>query len=491
MSEREPVDFTPPDSRALLAAIVSSSDDAIISKDLRGIVTSWNPAAERLFGYAAHEIVGQSILTLIPAGLRDEEQLIIGKVKAGERLDHYETTRLRKDGRHIHVSITVSPVKNTLGQIVGASKIARDIGSQREGDRASALLASIVASSDDAIISKSVDGIVTSWNGAAEKLYGYSAAEMVGTPVRRIIPAELQYEEDEILAKIRKGERIEHFETERLHKSGGRIEVSITVSPVRDSSGRVIGASKIARDVGPQREAQRQKDQFLAILAHELRNPLAPITSALAIMEQPRLDETRRALAIDIAKRQTRHMASLLDDLLDVARISSGQVELKPSRFELGELVGHAVDAVRPQMEARGHALEVKLPAQPLWMVADEVRTLQIVSNLLTNAAKYTPVGGRIRVTTRPVADHVEIRVIDNGAGLTDRMKGSLFTLFARGDDAESRSAGGLGIGLALVREFVERQGGTVEALSEGPGRGSEFIVRLPLECAHETTIAP
>ncbi|HUP29949.1 MAG TPA: HAMP domain-containing sensor histidine kinase, partial [Usitatibacter sp.] len=253
-------------------------------------------------------------------------------------------------------------------------------------------------------------------------------------------------------------------------------------------SGRVIGASKIARDVSQQREAQRQKDQFLAILAHELRNPLAPITSALAIMEQSALDEKRRLQALEIAKRQTRHMADLLDDLLDIARISTGQVELKPSRFELGALAGHAVDAVRPQMDAKNHTVEVKLPSDPIWMVADEVRTLQIVSNLLTNAAKYTPAGGRIGVIVRKVADYAEVRVIDNGTGLSQRMKESLFTLFARGDDPQSRSAGGLGIGLALVREFVERQGGTVEAVSEGPGRGSEFIVRLPLERAHEPT---
>ncbi|HUP29884.1 MAG TPA: PAS domain S-box protein, partial [Usitatibacter sp.] len=270
-----------PDTSALLAAIVSSSDDAIISKTLEGIVTSWNPAAERIFGYSAEEMIGQSILRLIPTELRSEETLIIGKVSAGERLEHFETTRLRKDGRRVHVSLTVSPVKNASGVVVGASKIARDIGSQREGDRARALLASIVASSDDAIISKDVNGVITSWNGAAEKLYGYTAAEMIGSPVRKIIPQGLQYEEDEILEKIRNGERIDHFETQRVHKSGGRIEVSITVSPVRDSSGRVIGASKIARDVSQQREAQRQKDQFLAILAHELRNPLAPITSAL------------------------------------------------------------------------------------------------------------------------------------------------------------------------------------------------------------------
>jgi PAS domain S-box-containing protein len=432
-------------------------------------------------------MVGQSILTLIPIDMRDEENLIIGKVKAGERLEHYETTRMRKDGRRVHVSLTVSPVRNARGEIIGASKIARDIGSQREGDRARALLAAIVESSNDAIISKDIEGVVTSWNHAAEKLYGYSAQDMIGTPVRRIIPAEMQWEEDTILAKIRAGERIEHFETVRLRKDGSRLEVSITVSPIRDAHGRVMGASKIARDIGAQRDAQRQKDQFLAILAHELRNPLAPISSALAVMDQPHLDAQRRDHALAIARRQTRHMANLLDDLLDVARIATGRVELKTTRFELRALVEHAVGAARPQVEAKRHSVEVRLPKEPLWLHADEVRTLQVVSNLLTNAVKYTPPGGRIEVSVQAVGDMAEIRVRDNGAGLSAKLKDSLFTLFSRGDDDASRNAGGLGIGLALVREFVERQGGTVSAVSDGPGLGSEFVVRLPAEKVRES----
>jgi two-component system sensor histidine kinase VicK len=451
-----------------------------VSKDLNGMVMSWNPAAERIFGWTAAEMVGRSILTVIPPELRHEEDTILGNMRAGRRMEHYETVRVAKDGRRLHVSLTVSPVRDSTGRVVGASKIARDVTAQREADRARAMLAAIVQSSDDAIVSKNLNGVVTSWNRGAEVLFGYTAQEMIGASILRLIPPELQDEEYSILARMRAGERVEHFDTVRLAKDGRRLDVSITVSPIRDATGRVIGASKIARDVSEQRQAQRRKDEFLAILAHELRNPLAPVRYAIAMLGQEGLGAEQRARSYAILERQTEHMARLLDDLLDVSRIATGKVDLKKARVELRPLVMNAVDAVRAQMDEKRHELAVRLGEEPMWLDADPVRISQILVNLLSNAAKYTPAGGRVELTTAREAGEAVIRVKDNGMGFEPEMGTRLFTLFTQLEPVLNRTTGGLGIGLALVREFVERHGGRVEARSEGRGKGSEFVVHFP-----------
>ncbi|HET7404459.1 MAG TPA: PAS domain-containing sensor histidine kinase [Usitatibacter sp.] len=466
--------------RGLLAAIVESSDDAIISKDLNGTITSWNQAAQRLYGYTPEEIVGQSVLKIVPPELYDEEHRILAKVREGHRVEHFHTSRVAKDGRRIEVSITVSPVRSSSGAIIGASKMARDLTSLREADRTKATLAAIVTGSDDAIISKTLHGIVTSWNPAAERLYGFRSEEMVGHSIMKIIPPHLQHEEEEILAKLRAGERLDHFETVRQRKDGTLVEVSLTVSPLRDSLGRVVGASKIARDITAQREAQRRKDEFLAVLAHELRNPLAPIRNAIALFAQPGLGVEQRARAHAIAERQFAHMSRLLDDLLDVSRLTRGHVELRRSRVQLHTLVQQAVEATRAPYEDRRHKLVVREAEEPIWLLADAVRITQILANLLNNAAKYTDAGGEVEIATRRAGDEAVITVSDNGIGFDRDMQRRLFVLFSQDKAAISRAAGGMGIGLALVREFVERHGGTVTGESAGPGKGSRFTVRLP-----------
>ena len=471
-------------TKAILAAVVQSSDDAIVSKDLNSTVMSWNPAAERMFGWTAQEMIGRSIVTIIPPELRHEEDTILANMRAGRRMEHFETWRVAKDGRRVFVSLTVSPVRDITGRVVGASKIARDVTQQREADRARGMLAAIVESTDDAIVSKNLTGMVTSWNRAAERLFGYSSEEMVGASILRIVPPELHEDEYRILARIRAGERIEHYDTVRVAKDGRRVDVSLTISPLRDGAGHIVGASKIARDVTEQREAQRRKDEFLAILAHELRNPLAPVRYAIAMLRQPGLGEEQRRRSEAILDRQTEHMARLLDDLLDVSRIASGKVELKRALVELEPIAEGAVDAVRVLMQEKQHQLEMQLSPEPMWLDADPVRITQILINLLTNAAKYTNPRGRIELTTRREGRDAVISVKDNGIGFAPAMKSRLFTLFAQLEPVMNRSAGGLGIGLALVREFVERHGGSVDAHSAGQGQGSEFVVRLPCVAA-------
>ena len=255
------------ESAMRLAAIVSSSDDAMVSKTLDGIITSWNAGAERIFGYKPEEIVGRHITTLIPLELHHEEDEILAKLRRGEHIKHYETVRLTKEGRRIDISLTISPIRDPDGRIIGASKVARDITERKRREVDSARLAAIVSSSDDAIISKRLDGTITSWNAGAERIFGYSADEMIGKPITTIIPPELYDEEKEIIARLSRGERIEHFETTRIGKDGRRVDLSLTISPMRDASGKIIGASKVARDITERRKHEIELSRLAAIVS--------------------------------------------------------------------------------------------------------------------------------------------------------------------------------------------------------------------------------
>jgi PAS domain S-box-containing protein len=232
-----------------LAKIVDSSDDAIVSKDLESTILSWNSAAERMFGYTAAEAIGRSIRMIIPADRQDEEDFVLSRIRAGEAVRHYETMRQRKDGVLIPISLTVSPIYDEHGAVVGASKIARDISDRKEADLALRRLAAVIESSDDAIITKNLDSIITTWNLAAERMFGYTAAEAIGKSIRMIIPPELQGEEDKVVAQIKAGGMVDHYETRRRRKDGTEVLISLTVSPIIDDSGVVVGASKTARDV--------------------------------------------------------------------------------------------------------------------------------------------------------------------------------------------------------------------------------------------------
>jgi PAS domain S-box-containing protein len=262
---------------ALLAAIVASSTDAILSNNSAGTIMTWNAAAEAMFGYSVSEILGQSVFQLIPDHAIDGEREILTKASAGQTVNHYETSRIRKDGREIDVSVTVSPIWDQAGRIVGASAIMRDIAACSHRTGAEALLAAIVTSSRDAIISKSLDGMITTWNAAAEKLLGFTDVEMIGSSIRRLIPDERQGEEDVILAKIAAGQRVEDLETVRICKDGRHLPVRITVSPVHSPDGSVSGASKIMRDITAELESREHVALLMREIDHRSKNALAVV----------------------------------------------------------------------------------------------------------------------------------------------------------------------------------------------------------------------
>ena len=355
-----------------------------------------------------------------------------------------------------------------------------------------ALLAAIVASSDDAIISKTLDGIITSWNEGAQRLFGYTADEVIGQSVLILIPDDRKNEEEMILARLRQGERVEHYETVRVTKDGQLLEISLTISPIRDDVGELVGASKVARDITPQKRAQRElqeadtrKNEFLALLAHELRNPLGPIRHAVKILRARAPSPEELQWATNIIDRQTEHMTRLVDDLLDVSRITRGAIELRRERVDIADVLKAAVEASGASIERARHQLSVTPPPEPLYVEGDATRLTQIVTNLLDNAAKYTDPGGRIWLSAERDGDDVAIRVKDSGIGIAPDVLPRIFDMFTQAGLSLERAQGGLGVGLALVERLVTLHGGTVTAFSGGLGKGSQFTIRLPVLQAH------
>jgi len=421
------------------------------------------------------------------ASMRD---LIEGRIESYKLEKRY----VRADRRAVWCEVSVTALRRDDGAVFQFIGAIEDISARKQAEEARDLLAAAVQHSDDAIITKTLDGVITTWNPGAEAIFGYSAQEAVGRHITMIVPPEHEHEEMAILARLRAGERVSHYETVRRRKDGSLVNVSLSVSPLKDASGRVTGASKIARDITQKkvaeqeikaqaealREMDRRKDEFLAILSHELRNPLAPIRQAAAISATPKSSEDQRRWATEVIRRQVQTMSLLLDDLLDVSRITRGTLQLRGSEANLGEVIKAAIETARPLIDARGHRFEVQSPRDTIVFQADPLRLAQVLSNLLTNAAKYTHSGGTIRLIAEVDACSIVIRVEDNGIGIDPAVLPRIFTMFSQAPEAQEHAEGGLGIGLALAKGLVELHGGTLDARSAGLGCGSTFIVRLP-----------
>ncbi len=652
-----------------LAKVVESADDAIVSKNLDGIILSWNLAAERIFGHTAAEAVGQSIRMLIPDDRQSEEDEILASIRIGRSVTSHETIRRRKDGSLVPISLTVSPIHDEHGTVVGASKIARDISARKAADLAVRHLAAVVMSSDDAIITKSLDGTITSWNPAAERIFGYTSEEVIGRSVRILIPEHLQSEEDVVLARIRAGGVVDHYETTRRTKSGALLAISLTVSPLHDEHGTIIGASKIARDITEQvrlrllareyaanterlarvgtivtsaldrddimqkvtdtatelttaefgaffynvstasspeaymlyalsgaskeafaalphpratsvfgptfrgeapvrlsdvtadprygqnppffgmpeghlpvrsylavpvnmasgetvgglffghphegvftqeherlavgiaswasvalenarlyeeaQHANRLKDEFLAVLSHELRTPLNAIVGYANLLRGGLLTGDRADDAIVTLERNAKWLAQIVDDVLDVSRIVTGKLTLDVQPVELPLIVENAIATVRPAADAKGVRIQTTLDPRVGPVSGDPNRLQQVAWNLLSNAVKFTPKGGRVQVRLQRVNSQVELSVSDTGIGIKAEFLPFVFERFRQADSSATRAAGGLGLGLAIVRHITEMHGGVVEAMSDGEGEGATFTVRLPVMIVH------
>lgn len=386
------------------------------------------------------------------------------------------------------LDLSFMSIKNPTDEPSEAANLSSEAVGIASDENVRARLAAIVDSSDDAIISKDLNSIIITWNAGATRLFGYAAEEAIGQSVTMLMPQERKNEEPGILDRIRRGERIEHYETIRRRKDGSLVEISLTVSPLRDGRGTIIGASKIARDITERKraerawlEADRQKNEFLATLAHELRNPLAPIRNSLNILRLMGNTDPAAEQLQQVMERQVNHMVRLVDDLLEIARITTGKIELRLEPVEIATVIRSAIETSRPLIDAERHQLATKLPAEPLTVQGDPVRLSQIVSNLLNNSAKYTEPDGQIWLTVTRSDREVCISVRDNGIGISPEQLPHVLEMFSQSARARTHSQEGLGIGLALAKRLVEMHGGSLEAKSAGENQGSEFIVRLPL----------
>ena len=481
------------EQRERFRVTLDSIGDAVIATDAVGKVTFMNRIAETLTGWTYNEAsqkpveqVFQIVHEFTRRTAEDPVERVLRDGHVVGLADH--TLLLRPDGVEVPIDDSAAPIQDVSGRTVGVVLVFRDVTERWRAQRAHGMLAAIVESSEDAIISKDLEGRIMTWNVGAERLFGYREQEVIGRPIALLIPPDHVDEEAAILARIRKGERVEQYETVRVRKDGRYINVSLTVSPVRDAYGVIVGASKIAREITERKrieqqlaEAHTQKDNFLALLAHELRNPLAPIATVVKILEITRPDDGDLLTYCHLIDTKLVQITRLLDDLLDISRITRGKLLLQKERIDLATVVMSAVETSRPIIDEAGHKLTVSLPPEPLMLEADPMRLAQVFSNLINNAVKFTEPGGDIRVAIERQEDQAVVSVKDSGVGISQELLPKIFDMFFQGSTVIERKYGGLGLGLTLARDIVEFHDGNIEARSAGFDQGSDFIVFLPL----------
>lgn len=501
--------------RTWLSAVVHASNDGIISFALDRTILSWNAACERIFGWTAAEMIGRSADVLGPGPEPDSHALEqMRRLGQGESLD-FEAVRKRKDGQAIHVAMAVSPIRDPDGRVIGGTTILRDISGARRAQQAlreseERLRLLVENVREYAIFSMDLDRQVVSWNIGAERLLGYTEAEAVGRLADMVFTEE-DRRADAPGAEVRTALAEGRASDDRVHvrKDGSLFWAEGVMMLMRDEQGRAMGFVKVLRDQTRAREIQQTlersqtelqqsleetqqarraleaadaaKDRFLAVLSHELRNPLASIASASELLLMPKLPDSAREKAAEVVQRQGKAMKVLLDELLDVSRLTLGRLNLAKRPVSIMVVVQQALEATRPLVLAAGHELVVKLPPHAVEVDADPLRLAQVVSNLVSNAAKYTPEGGRIEVSAEVFADEVVIQVSDNGIGMEPSQIDRMFDLFSQGERITGHPNSGLGIGLALARNIIELHGGWIMASSAGPGEGSQLRVGLPL----------
>ena len=481
----------------LAEAVIQSSDDAIIRKRLDGAIEMWNPGAERLFGYSAADAVGRHISLIIPPDRIAEEDRIIATLRAGQRIDHFETERMCADGSRRWVSLTISPVIDDHGAVIAASKIVRDVTERRLAEAEREKFVHVLENSQDFIGICDLQGVPFFVNRAGLDMVGLDTlAEAKRTPLADFFfPEDRDRILNEFLPQVLRDGRGEVEIRFRHFKTGEPRWMAYKVVTLPDLHGKPIGFATVSQDVTERKaladdlrrlasslsDADRRKNEFLALLAHELRNPLAPISNAVRAIRLRQAGDERTVLAAaDMLERHVAQMARLVNDLLDASRISRGKIELRRSRVAIAGAVEEALETVRPLANRMGHELSVTLPPDPIYIDGDAGRLAQVIGNLLNNACKFTNRGGHIILDVSRAGTEAIIRVRDDGIGIAADDLPGLFDMFVQVDTSLERSRDGLGIGLTLVKTLVELHGGSIEAHSDGPGRGSEFIVRLP-----------
>jgi PAS domain S-box-containing protein len=535
-------------TRRHLAKIVDSSDDAIVSKDLNGIILSWNAAAERMFGFTATEAIGQSIRMIIPAVRQSEEDYVLGEIRAGKSIRHYETVRQRKDGTLIPISLTVSPIYDDDGVVVGASKIARDIteraqllaAAQEQATIARQLTEigiAVAASLDQSTVVQKVTDVATALthaefgaffynvidakSGESYRLYtlsGVAKEAFANFPQPRSTPIFAPtFHGDGIvrLDDVTQDPRYGHNPPYQGMPPNHLPVRSYLALPVKAPSGEVLGglffghsqprmfteqheqlaagiaawasvALENSRLYSTARDADRLKDEFLAVLSHELRTPLNAILGYSRLLRGGILSGDKAARGLETLERNASMLTQIVEDVLDISRIVTGKIRLDVQPVDLPLVVHNAIATVQPAADAKGVRLQTIIDPHVGPVSGDPDRLQQVLWNLLSNAVKFTPKKGRVQVRVESVNSHIEINVSDTGIGIAPEFLPHVFERFRQADATLTRHTSGLGLGLSIVRHIVEMHGGTVYAESDGEGRGATFRVRLPLMIVHE-----
>jgi PAS domain S-box-containing protein len=496
-SEGDGIPGEPHGALPRFASIVESSEDAIVSKDLFGTILTWNRGAAAIYGYTAEEMIGQPIHLLVPPDRRDEEESILTRIRAGQRVQHFETVRIRKGGAQLHVSLTISPIREG-GRVVGASHVARDISERKRLESANAQLAAIVESSDDAIISKDLQGVIQTWNASAARVYGYNAGEVMGRNMTFLLPPGREGEEEQILDKIRRGERVEHFETTRLRKGGDVIHVALTISPIRSRDGGLVGASHVARDITERRAFEQQMRQAQRLeslgvlaggIAHDFNNLLTGIIGNASLAAETLADVHAARRFLGELTLSAERAADLTRQLL--AYSGRGQFVVGPVNVsEVVAEISTLVKASIPKTVDIRLELERRIPA----IEADRSQIQQLAMNLVINGAEAVGEDrpGKVLVKTGaerldrdflraafPAAqieagDYVFIEVEDDGCGMDEQTRAKIFDPFF------TTKFTGRGLGLAAAMGIVKAHNGAIRVASAA-GKGTVFKVIFPV----------
>lgn len=481
------------DPRMFEKLVAEIKDYAIFILDPGGIVRSWNLGAQLIKGYGAEEIVGKHFsIFYAPEAVRQRWPQLELRTASVEGRFEDEGWRVRKDGSRFWANVIITALRQDDGQLIGFSKITRDLTVRREheeklreSEERFRLLVEGVQ--DYAIFMVNNEGVVSSWNNGAQRIHGYTASEIVGRHFSWFYPPE----------DVKAGKPWQELQTARIagraedegwrvRKSGERFWAKVMVNALHDAEGNLRGFAKVTQDLTQRRQSEeyenaaRRLNEFIAMLAHELRNPLAPIMNAVETMERIPPADTAHATLRGVISRQSRHLGRIVEDLIDVNRITRGSFSIVRGEVDVADLIHRSAEAVRPAMDAARHDLAISLPQDPLTVRGDLHRLTQVLINILSNACRYTGAGGRITVTASETADEIIISVKDTGCGIDSADFERIFDLFDQGAHLTAEGAGGLGIALSLARRIVELHGGAIAVESEGVGKGSTFSVRLP-----------
>lgn len=489
------------DSEERFRSIMDSALDAIIGMDDKGIVTDWNRQSEILFGWSAHEIIGRDVIhVMVPERLKYIYEGKFSDVLKSRINQRTEVVALNKNNEEIAVESTITTYR--LDGRVYYTAFVRDLTERRQSQAARSLLVAIVESTHDPIISKNLNGIVTSWNKAAEDLFGYTAEEAVGCHISLIIPSERIGEAEHIISRITNGDKVEHFETKRRAKDGREIDISLTVSPIYDERGEIIGASKLIRDITERRkteqaleEANRRRDEFLTNMSHELRTPMNVVVGLTDILGRTEPLTDKQKHFINTLKASADTLLDLINDLLDFSKLEQGAVHLEIINFNLLEMMAQIVSLMN--VRAREKKLDLSLnyaPGVPYKLMGDPLRVKQILINIVSNAIKFTRHGGvEVHIGFEhgndPDKAMIIFTVTDTGIGISAEQKETIFEKFSQADPSITRRYGGTGLGLSIVRELVDRMNGKIVVESE-IGKGSRFVISIPFGVNHQDTMA-